>query len=122
MQLALLDLFFITLVITIPPSDQAIDLKLIAGKSQLEIEAVLGKPSSEDYQDHVQKRCHCKRILFKDNLIAITFVNGMSDWIWVYEGADISNIKAAPIKQYHKFKDFVFIKVQTVNNNVCCGL
>jgi hypothetical protein len=97
-----------------------VDLTLIVGKNEAQIQSVLGKPTSEDYYDVLRKTCKCKRTLYKEGLIAITFVNGKSDWIWVYHGINLLNIDVARIKQYHKFKDFTLVKVATVNHDLCC--
>jgi hypothetical protein len=125
MEVMLLRVLFVNLLMIFSPaqsSDSAIDLRLIAGKSQAEVENVLGKPTSEDYIDPLKRACPCKRILYKGNLIAITFINNQADWIWISQGVNVSNIDAANVKQYHKFNGFIIVKVRTIDNNVCCGL
>jgi hypothetical protein len=101
---------------------RTIDIDSIAGKSKNDIESILGPVTGEDFNIFPNNsKCKCRRVLFTEGKIAITFFNGKADWIWIDRSITVTGIETARIRQFHKFNDFVFIKVFTNDNRACCS-
>jgi hypothetical protein len=102
-----------------PP--QKVDLATICKKSPMEIEAQLGKPLRIEEFVPEGQTCTCQRTWYLDNQVAISYTNGKSDWIWIKPSLPVFNENKASIKALHRFKDFTFIKCQTMQNSGCCN-
>lgn len=51
------------------------DVEAVAGKSQKQVEAVLGKPSA------TEKTKYGPQLTYKEGTVEIVFINGKADWI-----------------------------------------
>jgi len=120
--IGMLRYFFISLVVAgvSPKGAVTLELSAVTGKTLAELERVVGPSSGVDVHLEAGQVCRCERLLFLEGKLAVVFVGGKSDWLWVYEGITLTGIEKARIKAFLKFGRYTLIKTETVTNTVCC--
>jgi hypothetical protein len=98
-----------------------ISLVGISNKSALEIKIQLGKPTQTGGFVSEGQTCACHRMGYLNNQVFISYINGKSDWIWIKPSISILNEKKAKTKALHRFKQFTFIKCNTIESSGCCN-
>lgn len=123
MKLVLIAVFITIQLFTFDVSKTVeVNLSKITGKSRAEIQNILGKPLKTEWYTPDGAVCSCQRTYYVEDKIAITFIDGKADWIWVYQGIELSNINSARIAAFHNFDSFTLIKVATLDNDCCVTL
>ena len=87
--MSLIRLFSVAAIVSTAYAAPPLELKSIAGKSQKEVEALLGKPES------TEKTKHGPKLIFSNEAIEIVFIKEKADWITFTPKEKIRFSKAA---------------------------
>jgi len=113
MNLAIILIFYVSII--------SVDVTQIAGKSKIEVESILGQPTSiEQYQPKKELNCLCERTYYLEGKLSIVYIDGKADWITVASDIKVLNLDKARIKEWHNFRKYILIKTFTSKETQCC--
>ena len=72
-----------------PPKKLIIEIKSIVGKSEAEVEKILGKAEKTEKVNPGKTPCPCDKLYYKSGKYEIVFINGKADWITIYDVSDL---------------------------------
>jgi len=111
----------LAIVLSVYVSLISVDVTQIAGKSQIEVESILGQPTkTEQYQPKKDLDCLCERTYYLEGKLSIVYIDAKADWITVASDIKILNLDNARIKEWHNFRKYILIKTFTSKETLCC--
>lgn len=86
----------------------------IAGKSQSEVEQVLGKPLTSQKVDINRQGCPCEKLTYKYGQVEVIYIKGKSDWITInLPSSKVDMSGPYMVTKAYENPGFVYIQVST---------
>lgn len=89
-------------------------------KTPYEIELALGKSTKIESYTVDGNLCSCQRFYYLNNKLAITYIDGKSDWIWIYPGVELTDVEINYVKVYFNFITYKLYKQNVTDQAGCC--
>lgn len=111
----------ILIIVSLYYSQTDVDISKIAGKTQKEVERILGSQTKrETYKPIIESDCECERVFYLNGKLSIVYIENKADLITISSGIKIINLHKVKIREFHTFGTYNLIKTISNTESQCC--